>query len=149
EEAGQGVLVDFRPYAGAIRGQVESLIPVEQVAEKLVRLVANTEVQRQTRLHPPRVAKIPTRLSAAALLDLSAVLREEGERAQQEVGPIVSGLVSESCGMAVELELPGAVKLCVVVEALANHVHAPHQIVGSLGHAPVVRDLDAAAPESN
>ena len=132
EQAGQRILIDLRPDAGAVRGQVEGLVSIELVLEELVRLVPQAEVQRKAGPHAPGVAEIPAGLRASALLQFPAVLCEERKGTQQEVGAVEAILVPKPGGMSVELELTGTVKECVVVKALANHVHAPHQAVAAL-----------------
>src|SRR5205823_888411 len=97
--------------------QVEGLVSIELVLEELVRLVPDAKVQREAGTHPPGVTEIPAGLRTSTLLDLSAVLCEEGKGAQHEIGAIEAAVVPKPGGMTVELELTGAMKEGVVVEA--------------------------------
>ena len=105
EQAGQRVLEDLGADAGLVRREIESLVAIQLVREQPVRLVADSEVQRQARADPPGIAEIPSGLRAAPLLQLAAVLGEKREAAQQKIGAVETFVIAESCGVAVELEL--------------------------------------------
>src|SRR5262245_5287584 len=69
-----------------------------------------------------------------ALPIFAAILSEEREAAQEEVGPVKTALVAETGDMAIELELARTVEQRVVVEALANIADSPDQAVVAPGH---------------
>ena len=129
EQARQRVLEDLGANAGLVRRKIEGLVAIQLVGEQPVGLVADSEVQCEARADAPGIAEIPSGLSAAALLQFSAVLREKRECAQHEIGAIETVMIAETRGVAIELKLPGTVELRIVVEALANKAHTPHQIV--------------------
>ena len=149
EQSGQRVLEDLGTDAGFVRRVVEGLIAIELVGEQAVRLVPDSEVQCKVGADAPRIAEIPAGLSAAPLLQFAAVLGKKRESAQQKIGAVEAFRVAESRGVAIELELAGAVKLRVVVEPLANEAHAPNQVVVALLHSPVVLQFQAAAAEAD
>src|SRR5262249_28178832 len=149
EQARERVLENLGANAGLVGSEVESLVPVQLVLEQTVRLIADAEIQREIVTNAPGVARVPSGLGTPTLLVLTAVLGEEGEAAEHEVGAVETFVVSEGGNMAIELELAGTVESRVVVETLASQAHSPHQGVVALGHTPIMLEFEAAAAESN
>src|SRR5262245_41204112 len=77
EKPRQRVLVNLRPDARFVRGEIEGLVAIEFVLEELVGLEPNAEIQREARVHAPGITEIVTGLRTTTLLEFPAVLSEE------------------------------------------------------------------------